>query len=147
MKRVESTFRKLTSGIPVKAKIPKEAEKYIFAAMIEYSKGSVALHEVAQRKFQRKMCFIFFGYFRKMNWEEFVLALRTRSLRIHKRIAKRLANENNRKYYVVRSTEINYQRFSSRDVKYNKNVRIFGKNVNSYTLTEAADAVIYPKKL
>ena len=146
MKRVESTFRKSTDGIPTKAKIPKEAEPYIFVAMAEYSQRSIALHDAAQAEYQRRMCFAFFGYFRKMNWEEFVLALRARSLRKMKRATQRIANANNRKYYVIRSSQIGYKRFSTEDAKFNKKIHVFGRDVNVVKLSETADAIIYPKK-
>jgi len=146
MRKEEHFLIKFTKGMPQDLQIKKEQKDYILAAMREYAKETLLLHRLAERKKRRTMVFVFFGYFKKMNWQELVLALRARSLRINKRIAQRLANENNRKYYLIRSSEIGYRRFSSQDVKFNKSIRVFGKNVNVIKLHETADAVIYPKK-
>ena len=130
----------------IKVEIPNTSLGFIVRAMEEYTTNIIAFRKIEERKEKRRIMFMAFGYFKKLTWEEFIMALRTRSLKRHKKIAQKLANENNRKYYVVRSSDIGYVRFSSADVKMNKNLRIFGKDVTAMKLSETADAVIMPKR-
>lgn len=60
--------------------------------------------------------------------------------------AKTRAEVENRKMYIIRSTEIAYIILSTLEVEQNKKVRVFGKNVDAIKLHETADKVVYPPK-
>ena len=77
---------------------------------------------------------------------EFKLWLRKRAFLKGKNMAQRKANIENRKCYLIRSSDIAYTILSTKDVEHNKRVKILGKSVNSMQLTQAADFVAMPKK-
>ena len=57
-----------------------------------------------------------------------------------------MANEDNRKYYVVRSSETEYTTLSTSDVDHNRRIRVFGKSVDAKTMHQTADFVAIPKR-
>lgn len=124
--------------------VPEKAKPIIHKAMKVYANQHVnfALNETGKQ--ERKLVYLMLGYFAKLTWQEFVLYLRAKSLKRHKRIAQRLANEDRRKYYIIRDSEIGFKRFSTLDVDLNKRLHIMGKDVDAKKLHEVADAVIYP---
>ena len=126
--------------------IPENAMPLILKAMKVYANQHVNYTIEQTDKQERKMVYIMFGYFVKLTWQEFILYLRAKSLKRHKRIAQRLANDDNRMYYIIRDSEIGYRRFSTADIDLNKRLHIMGKDVDFKKLHEVADAVIYKKK-
>ena len=56
------------------------------------------------------------------------------------------AETENRKIYVVRSSEIRYITLSTKDVEQNRKRRIFGKSVDAIRMSEMADYVGFPKR-
>lgn len=77
---------------------------------------------------------------------DFKLWLRKRALRKACKQAEMRAEIENRKMYIIRSTEIAYIILSTLEVEQNKKVRVFGKNVDAIKLHETADQVVYPPK-
>lgn len=61
-----------------------------------------------------------------------------------KKEAIRLCQENSKKYYVVRSSMVNYVIFSSDDVKMNKKKGIFKRDLNFMEMGQIASFVVWP---
>lgn len=140
-------LEKYLKGIPANIQFidDKKARPYLHGALEEYGRTMVSKALEMNNKPRRRFALMAFGHFGKLTWHEMIMFLRTKSLKRYKRIAQKLSNENNRKYYVVRSSELGYKLFSSLDVKVNKKLRIFGNDVSVLKLHETADAVVYPK--
>jgi len=99
-----------------------------------------------KRTEKRRLIAILWGYFGKQTWEEIIFFIRSKRLRRVKKMVQRISNEDNRKYYIVRASETGYKYFSSKDVKFNKKLRVFKSDVDVVKLHETADAVIRPKR-
>ena len=61
-----------------------------------------------------------------------------------KKEAIRLCVENSKKYYVVRSSMVNYMIFSSDDVKMNKKRGLFKRDLNFMEMGQIASFVVWP---
>lgn len=77
---------------------------------------------------------------------QFKLWLRKISFMLAKKKAIRRANMENRKIYVLRSSDIAYTLLSTSDVKTGKKIKALKKNVGALQLTETADFIAYPQK-
>lgn len=146
MRRIENVYNKYTQGMPNGIVIPEKAKPYLLAFGEDYAKTILALHKVALRKQQRSLFFMLMGDFAKLTWDQFLDRILLKNLKRHKATAQRFANENRRKYYVIQSSRTNYLRFSSRDVKKNKNLHVFKSMVTAKELSETADFIALPKK-
>lgn len=60
--------------------------------------------------------------------------------------ARRRANIENRKCYVIREANLKYKVLSTLDVDYNKKIRVMNKDVDFRKLHEVSDFIAYPKK-
>jgi hypothetical protein len=129
--------------------MPPEFNEFILRAMEEYAKESSSIildaYIKEQNKAHRRLIFALFGMFGKGTWENFILHYRTWNLKRIKKVYQKISNEDHRKYYIIRSTEIGYVSLSTADVDRNKRTRVFGKHVDAKELTKTADCVILPK--
>lgn len=141
----EVILRKFLKGAPENVKVSEESLPYIYAAMEEYAKRELFLAKKDMKRSRRRLFPMLFGNFTRMTHEELILFFRVRNLKRNKAITQRLADEENRKYYIVRSSTIGFTRFSSQDVDMNKRLRIFSKDATAFKLSKIADAIIIPK--
>lgn len=126
--------------------VPERAKEFLHRAMEDYSKSVVDdyIQEVGRQK--RFVLKPLYGIYARLTWDELVMKVRLFNLKRIKRMVQALSNEDNRKYYIIRSGEVSYIYISTRDVEHNKKIRVFGKNVDAIKLHETADIVITPKK-
>ena len=73
--------------------------------------------------------------------------LRKKRFQKAKKEAQSRANLENRKMYAIRTSDIDYKVLSSKDVEYNKKLKVFGKNVDFRMLSEMSDFIAYPQKI
>jgi hypothetical protein len=130
----------------VGATVPEQTKEFILRAMNEWAQENVNFIQKDLDKERKRIIFMIFGVFTSVTWETFILAIRNRNLKRYKRIYQKISNEDHRKYYIIRSTAINYKVLSTSDVNLNKRLRILGKFVDAKKLTETADCTITPKK-
>jgi hypothetical protein len=139
----DKILNKMFAQAPGTLNVAKEARQYIHLAMDEYYN---VMSIADKRMKKRRLISIVWGYIGKQTWEEFVSMVRAKRLQRIKKMVQRLSNEDNRKYYIIRASETGYKYFSSKDVKFNKKLRVFKSDVDVVKLHEAADAVIRPKR-
>jgi len=139
----DKILNRMFAQAPDSAKVPLASRKYIYLAMDEYY-NTMAIAD--KRTEKRRLIAILWGYFGKQTWEEIIFFIRSKRLRRVKKMVQRISNEDNRKYYIVRASETGYKYFSSKDVKFNKKLRVFKSDVDVVKLHETADAVIRPKR-
>ena len=84
--------------------------------------------------------------FFSLRWDNIVLWLRERFFRMARKNAQSRANTENRKVYVIRKSLIGYKLLSTKDVNYNKRIRVLRKDVDALKLAKTADFIAYPKK-
>jgi hypothetical protein len=140
----EIVLRKYLKGVPSEIMPDERLIPYLLGALDEYGRDVVKEALMQTDKPKRRIMGFIFGVYVKTTWDGFILLLRAKNLRLYKKMVQILSNENRRKYYIVRSSEIGYKTFSSADVKLNKKLRIFGKEVDAIKLHETADAIICP---
>ena len=140
----DKILNRMFAQAPGTLNVPTEARQYIHLAMDEYYNTMAIADNRVKRK---RLIAIFWGFFGEQTWEELIFFIRSRRLRRVKNMVQRISNEDNRKYYIVRASETGYKYFSSKDVKLNKKLRVFKKDVDVVKLHETADAVIRPKRL
>ena len=58
-----------------------------------------------------------------------------------------MANQTNRKIYVIRSSDVSYTLLSTKDVELNKRLKILNRQVDAKQLTEQSDFIAYPVRL
>jgi hypothetical protein len=121
-------------------KLPKEAKEFILRAMNEYA--GVCVSKAIDMKPREKLSIV--KVWLSGTKQEFILHFRLKNLKRAKRMAIKMANEDNRKYYVVRSSETEYTTLSTSDVDHNRRIRVFGKNVDAKTMHQTADFVALP---
>lgn len=63
-----------------------------------------------------------------------------------KKQAQTLSSQENRKYYVIRSSDVNYKLLSTKDIELNKKLNILGKHVTAMELTSTADFIAHPSQ-
>ena len=78
---------------------------------------------------------------------QFKMWLRKVSFKMAKKKAIRRAKIENRKIYVIRSSDIAYTLLSTADVRMGKKIKALKKNVGALQLTETADFIAYPQKI
>lgn len=140
----DKILNRMFAQAPGTLNVPTEARQYIHLAMDEYYNTMAIADNRVKRK---RLIAIFWGFFGEQTWEELIFFIRSRRLRRVKNMVQRISNEDHRKYYIVRASETGYKYFSSKDVKFNKKLRLFKKDVDVVKLHETADAVIRPKRL
>ena len=128
------------------ATVPEQTKEFILRAMNEWAQENVNLIQKNLDKERKRIIFMIFGVFASVTWEMFILTIRNRNLKRYKKIYQDISNENGRKYYIIRSTPINYKVMSTSDVNLNKRLRILGKFVDAKKLRETADYIVTPKK-
>ena len=139
----DKILNRIFAQAPGTLNVPTEARQYIHLAMDEYY-NTMAIADNKTKK--RRLIAMFWGFFGEQTWEEIIFFIRSKRLRRVKKMVQRISNEDNRKYYIVRASETGYKYFSSKDVKFNKKLRVFKSDVDVVKLHEAADAVIRPKR-
>lgn len=112
-------------------------------AMIDFAARKVNEYRQSERKEINLEAVKLFPALLVGDWK---LWLRKRAFRKACKQAKVRAEIENRKMYIIRSTEIAYIILSTLEVEQNKKVRVFGKNVDAIKLHETADKVVYPPK-
>lgn len=126
--------------------VPDRAKGFILRAMSEYANSAVESYieqEEKRRRFILKPLYKIYG---RMTWDELVTKIRLFNLRRIKKMVQSISNEDRRKYYIIQSGAINYICVSTKDVEYNRKIRVYGKDVDAIKLHETADCVITPKK-
>ena len=86
-------------------------------------------------------------FFRDMSIgiQEWVIGFwRHKNYQFKKKEAIRLCLETRKKYYVVRSTSVNYVIFSSDDVKMNKKKGVFKKDLTFIEMSNIASLIVWP---
>jgi len=136
---------KLAMKSTIGLSISDKADEWIIRAMNEWAQENVTQVKKDLNKERREIFFMIFGVFASVSWDTFILTIRNRNLKRLKKIYQAISNEDRRKYYIIRSTSINYKVLSTSDVNLNKRLRIFGKFVDAKKLTETADCVITPE--
>lgn len=86
------------------------------------------------------------GFFSSIMKGEFHLYVRKLFFQRAKRQAILRCETENHKVYVIRSGDYSYEVLSTRDVNFNRKVRLLGKNADAKKLTEIADFIAYPKR-
>lgn len=126
-------------------KVDPKANEFIIRAMDDYATQIVGLRADIEKKEQRRILFMVYGYFKKLTWDSFLLKLRTRSLNRMKKDYQFLANENRRTYYILLDGMFTHRALSTADVDFNKKIRVIDKDVDSRRIRSVAEATIIPK--
>jgi hypothetical protein len=113
-------------------------------AMLDYASGAIEKYKANEYKALNKEAA---GLIPSLVRGELKLWMRNWFFKRAKKQAIIRANTENRKCYVIRSSDIAYKILSTKDVEINKRLKVFGKEVNAVKLTEKADFVAYPKRI
>ena len=113
-------------------------------AMLDYMALGVATYRENESKALTKEAT---GLFSSIIKGELKLWIRNWYFKKAKKEAILRSQMENRKFYVIRKTDIAYQLLSTADVEQGKKLKVLGKHVDAKKLTETADFVAYPKKV
>ncbi len=123
-----------------KVDFTQQQKKAVYRAMNDY-----ALREVSHYRYREIKKVINEGIL-FIRWDNIILRVRRMALKAAKRNAQLRADTENRKIYCIRKSLVGYTLLSTKDVEYNKKIRVLGTNVDALKLAETADFIAYPKK-
>lgn len=125
--------------------VPKEAFPYIRRAMKSFAVATIYEDRKSRRMRMVESLKYLPKEFRIAYYEFFVQWIRKIYLKKAIRTAELKAFNEGYKQYVILATKYSYKIFSTRELKYNKKIRVLKKDLTAKEVSEKASRIIYPK--